>query len=176
MGIALKNTPTQYGLIARVLHWTSVTLLLTTIAIASQITNKLPEPEKLSLISQHASSGIVLFMVMLARLTWRTRNLNPVRSYSMPAWQILLAISLHRSIYVILIAQCCLGMALLLTHDQAFYLFGIFELPAWLHSHHPLHMTLKGLHYLGSVMIYPLFAVHITAAIYHQVFGLIEEH
>lgn len=176
MGIDLKNSNTQYGLIARILHWTSVALLLTIIVIASQFADKSPSPEKLALISRHSSIGILLLMLMITRLTWRNLNPNPIYSYSIKAWQKLLAISLHRSIYVIIMTQCLLGILMLLTGGEAFHFFNLFELPPLLAKAHPIHETILGVHYLISIMIYPLFAVHITAAIYHQVFGLIEDH
>ncbi|MGQ2964288.1 cytochrome b [Methylophilus sp.] len=176
MGIDLKNSKTQYGLIARILHWSSVAMLLTIIVVASQFSDQAPGPEKLALISSHSSIGILLFMLMAARLTWRNLNANPIHSYSIHNWQKLLAISLHRTIYVIIIAQCCLGILLLLTSGETFHFFDVFELPALLATAHPMHATVLGLHYLVSVMIYPLFAIHITAAIYHQIFGLVEEN
>jgi cytochrome b561 len=175
MGIAIKNTSTQYGLIARILHWSSVAMLLTIIVVASQFSDLAPGPERLALISSHASIGILLLMLMTARLTWRQLNANPIHSYSIHAWQKLLAISLHRTIYVIIITQCCLGILMLLTSGETLHFFAAFELPALLEQAHPIHATLSGLHYLVSVMIYPLFAIHITAAIYHQIFGLVEE-
>jgi cytochrome b561 len=175
MSIALKNSHTQYGLVARILHWSSVAMLLTIIVVASQFSDLAPGPERLALISSHSSIGILLLMLMSARLTWRNLNANPIHSYSIQTWQKLLAISLHRSIYVIIITQCCLGMLMLLTSGEPFHFFNVFELPALLEQAHPIHATVLGLHYLVSVMIYPLFAIHITAAIYHQIFGLVEE-
>jgi cytochrome b561 len=176
MGINLKNSYTQYGLIARILHWTSVAMLLTIIVVASQLTDKATNADKLALISLHSSIGIMLLLLMLARLTWRNLNPNPIHSYSIKTWQKLLAISLHRSIYLIIMAQCFLGVLMLLSSGEPLHFFDIFELPPLLEEAHPIHQTLLGFHYLISVMIYPLFAVHITAAIYHQIFGLIEDH
>jgi cytochrome b561 len=175
MSIALKNSHTQYGLVARILHWSSVAMLLTIIVVASQFSDLAPGPERLALISSHSSIGILLLMLMTARLTWRNLNANPIHSYSIKTWQKLLAISLHRAIYIIIITQCCLGMLMLLTSGEPFHFFNVFELPALLKQAHPVHATVLGLHYLVSVMIYPLFAIHITAAIYHQIFGLVEE-
>jgi len=176
MGIHIKNSHTQYGLIARMLHWSSVAMLLTLIVVASQFADKDPGTEKSGLISQHSSIGMLLLMLMLARLTWRNLNPNPIHSYSIKTWQKLVAISLHRSIYLIIMTQCVLGILMLLTSGEAIHFFDLFELPPLLERAHPIHQTVLGIHYLISVMIYPLFAVHITAAIYHQIFGLVEDH
>ena len=176
MSIDFKNTSTQYGLIARVLHWTSVVMLLTLIVIASQFSDKDAGPDKLALVIQHSSIGMLFLLVMLARLTWRNLNPNPIHSYNIKAWQKLLAISLHRSIYVILISQCLLGLLILLSSGKPVHFFDWFALPPLFDKAAAFHKAVEGYHYLVSVMIYPLFAVHITAAIYHQIFGLVDEH
>lgn len=176
MSIDLKNSKTQYGLIARILHWTSVAMLLTIIVVASQFSDLAAGPEKLALTYRHSSIGVLLLIVMIARLTWRNVNPNPIHSYSIKSWQKLLAISLHRSIYVIIIAQCTLGILIWLTSGEAFHFFNVFELPPLLEKASSIHETILGVHYLISVMIYPLFAVHISAAIYHQIFGLVEDN
>jgi len=176
MRLTLKNSITQYGLIARTLHWASVAMLLTIIVLASQFAGQSPGAEKVALTTLHSSLGIIFLMWMLARLTWRQLNPNPIHSYSIKPWQKLLAISLHRSIYVIMISQCVLGLLILLTSGETVHFFNLFALPPLLEKAPPIHQTILGVHYLISVMIYPLFAVHITAAIYHQIFGLIEEH
>lgn len=110
------------------------------------------------------------------RLCWRNLNPNPVHSYSIKPWQKLLAISLHRSIYIVIITQCFLGILIWLTSGKTFDLFNLFELPALLDKTHPMSETALAIHYLISVMIYPLFTVHISAAIYQQVFGLVEDN
>ena len=174
MSIHFKNSTTQYGLIARILHWTSVALLLSIIVIASQFADTPSSTEKLALISKHSSLGLLLLILMTTRLTWRNLNPNPIHSYGIKTWQKLLAISLHRSIYIIVITQCLLGILLWLSSGKSFHFFEVLEWPALLDKPAPIHETIAGLHYFISVMIYPLFAAHITAAIYHQVFGVVE--
>lgn len=176
MSIDLKNSSTQYGLIARILHWTSVAMLLMLIVIASQFSDKDPGPDKLALVIRHSSLGMIFLVLMIARLTWRNLNPNPVRSYSIKTWQKLMAISLHRSIYIILITQCILGLLILLSSGEPWHFFDLLEFPPLFEKADAIHKAVEGFHYLISVMIYPLFAVHITAAIYHQIFGLVDDH
>jgi len=176
MSIGIKNSSTQYGLIARMLHWTSVAMLLTLIVISSQFSEMDPGPDKLALVIRHSSLGMIFLVLMMTRLAWRNLNLNPIHSYSIKSWQKLVAISLHRAIYIILITQCVLGLLILLTSGEPFHFFDWLEFPPLFAKVDNLHEAVRGFHYLVSVMIYPLFAVHITAAIYHQIFGLVEDH
>ncbi|WP_232415349.1 MULTISPECIES: cytochrome b [Methylotenera] len=171
----IKNTKTQYGLIARILHWTSVMLLLALIVVASQFEAMLASPEKLKLTTLHSSLGLVFFLVILARLTWRNVNHNPIKSYSIKSWQKLTAISLHRCIYIVLIAQCVAGFVMLITIGKPLQLFNLFELNPFIEKHTLLNNFALNIHFFISIMIYPLLAIHIGAAIYHQIFGLTDD-
>jgi cytochrome b561 len=171
----IKNTKTQYGLIARVLHWSSVILLLTLIVVASQFEEMLASPEKLKLTTLHSSIGLIFFLVILVRLTWRNINHNPIKSYSIKNWQKLAAISLHRCIYIILITQCVTGIVMLITIGKPIQLFNLFELVPFIEKNTLLNNYALNIHHLISIMIYPLLAIHIGAAIYHQVFGLTDD-
>lgn len=170
----IKNTETQYGLIARVLHWSSVMLLLTLIVVASQFAELLASPEKLKLTTLHSSVGLVFFLIMLGRLTWRNVNHNPIKSYSIKSWQRLAAFSLHRCIYIILIAQCVAGIMMLITAGEPIHIFNVFELIPLI-AHPLLHDFVLNIHIFISIIIYPLLAIHISAAIYHQIFGLTDD-
>jgi cytochrome b561 len=174
VNIDFKNTKTQYGLVARVLHWVSVSLLLTLIALASQFDDMLASPEKLKLTILHSSVGLIFLLVMLARLTWRKLNQNPIKSYKIRNWQKMTAISLHRSIYIVLITQSVAGIVILVTGGKPIHIFGLFELTPFIEKNTLLNDFSLNVHHFISIMIYFLLAIHISAAIYHQIFGLRE--
>lgn len=173
--VPILNTTTHYGLVAKVLHWSSVTLLVTLIVVASQFEDLLASAEKTRLMALHTSIGLVFFLVMLARLGWRQVNHNPIHSYSIKRWQKLTAISLHRSIYIILITQCVTGIVVAITAGQPMMLFSLFEWGPLVKPHNQLHRIILDIHHFISIMIYPLLAIHISAAIYHQIFGLVDD-
>ncbi len=171
----IKNTKTQYGLIARILHWASVLLLLTLIVLASEFEAMIASPEKLKLTTLHSSIGLVFFLVILTRLTWRNVNHNPIKSYSIKSWQKLAAISLHRCIYAVLIVQCIAGIVILVMLGKPAQIFNLIELMPFIENNPLLNNFAQNTHLLISIMIYPLLAVHISAAIYHQIFGVTED-
>lgn len=175
MSIHFKNSETQYGLVGRSLHWMSVALLVTLIIVAGQFEDMDVSPEKLELIIMHSSLGLIFFLLMLGRLTWRNININPIESYSIKRWQKLAAISLHRCIYVVLITQCIIGVIMLFTGGEPVHFFGLFELPAFMDKNESFNDLAIDTHAFISIVIYPMFAVHITAAMYHQIFGLIDD-
>ena len=175
MKVALRNTARQYGLVGRLLHWTSVALLVTLIFTASEFEDLLPGTERQQLVLQHASYGFLLLGLMLLRLYWRYSSINPVHSYSIARWQKSAAISLHRTIYAVIIGQCLLGISSLVVAGLPLSLFGVVELPALMGANPELARLSNSAHYAISLAIYALFAIHISAAIYHQLFGVLDE-
>lgn len=153
-GVRFKNSTLDYGLIARLLHWSSVALLLSVLYLAGQIEVELEVIQRLELIDQHSLMGLCLLLLMLLRFGWRQLNINPVESYSLHPLQKMAAITLHRGIYALLITQCLLG--LYLWHFS---------------SSEPGAAAL--LHDVMNDLVYIILAVHISAALYHQVFGVI---
>jgi cytochrome b561 len=174
MPIKFRNSRIHYGLGGQVLHWTSVTLLVILIVTANKFEGLQESPDKIDLIMQHASWGLLFLLVMLLRVYWRIMNLNPVHSYSIPDWQKFTAIFLHRMIYFVVITQSLFGLCNLLFAGPGISFFGLFEIPPLINKDELFSETSKSIHYVLSVVIYPLFAIHISAAIYDQLFGVLE--
>lgn len=169
-----KNTKYDYGIISRVMHWMSVILLVTLIIVSGQFEDLAESDEKRELIQLHSSFGIVFFLLVMLRFYWRQVNLNPVLSYDIAGWQKYTAIYLHRLIYIILIFQCVLGFVMLFFSGEVVSFFD-FEIGMGLKPIEGLSEFAKWLHSLVSILIYPLFAMHIGGAIYHQIFGVVDD-
>ncbi len=175
MPLSLKNSATQYGLGGRVLHWTSVALLVTLILTASRFEDLEASTEKVELIREHASYGLIFLLVMSMRLLWRCSNENPLLSYKIPAWQKFSARFLHWGIYVVVITQSLTGLLNLVFAGSSITFFDLFAIPAVIDRHEQWYKLFTGIHFFLSVVIYPLFAIHITAALYHQLFGVLDD-
>ena len=175
MSIPWKNSETQYGWGGRVLHWSSVTLLVVLILTGDGFADLDPGPDKARLIANHVSWGLLFLVIMLTRVYWRTSNHNPVNSYSIRTWQKYSARSLHLTIYAIVIAQSLIGLLNLFSAGQGIVFFSFFETAALMQKNTALYELSKSLHYSLSIAIYPLFFVHISAAIYHQLFGVLDD-
>lgn len=176
MGVLLsfKNTKYDYGIVSRLMHWMSVILLVTLIIVSGQFEELAESEEKRELIQLHSSFGIVFFLLVVMRFYWRQVNLNPVLSFDIAVWQKYTAIYLHRLIYTILIFQCVLGLVMLFFSEEVVSFFD-FEIGKGFKQTLGLSELAKWFHSLVSVFIYPLLAVHISAAIYHQIFGVLDE-
>lgn len=157
------------------LHWTSAAMLLYLIVAASNFQEMVSSPKKSELIILHSSVGLIFLLLMITRFTWRYLNINPIKSYSIKNWQKLIAVSLHRTIYIVIISQCIFGIVMLITGGDPISFFGLFEIDPIIDKNELLHKTAFEIHVFISILIYPLLGIHITAAIYHQIWGVIED-
>lgn len=171
----LKNSTTHFGHIGRVLHWTSVALLLFSALFGSELGALPPGADSAEAIARHSSVGLLLFATMLMRFSWRLCNLNPVHSYTISAFQRRAAIAMHWFLYSAVVLQCAIGVAQLLTQGAPIAV-GSFELlnitrfadAEMAERWNDVHADIANLIYLAVFM-------HACAAIYHQVFGVVDK-
>ena len=170
----LRNSATAYGQAGRILHWTSVALLAVIVVISAQFEGLTGGPEKSALIGRHASYGLLLLLLMLLRAAWRFTNINPVASFTIRAWQKRLAVSIHLFVYTIVISQCVIGIAQLVTHDPAITIFGTVDVGTASAGNAGIRELLRDWHAGIARLIYITISIHVCAAIYHHIFGVVE--
>ena len=151
----LRNTAHGYGWASRVLHWSSVLLVL---VIYVDISG-LDVPPKLAMrgtvVDRHVILGSVLLCLMCVRLIWRRFNPNPVHAYAFSVGHRRLAIAAHRGLYTLVIGLCALGLLAYLTTDAA------------------VAMTARDLHDTLAVLLLAFAALHAVAGVYNQALGVV---
>lgn len=170
----IKNSVSHYGQLGRILHWTSVSLLFATVYTSNLFGALDDGSERNGFVADHISYGFALMAVMTARFYWRQTNFNPVLSYSIHAVQKRAAVSVHWFIYAVVIFQSGVGIAQLLSMGRGIAVFGVNLTGMIIPTNNVLAERLNDVHLAISNVIYVVLAVHITAAIYHQVFGVLD--
>jgi cytochrome b561 len=165
----LRNTTDTYGALAKLLHWTIVVLIIAQYVIA-EAADELPDGiEKLSVLTQHKSLGMVVLILAVARIGWKLANRGTPAPVSMPAWQRKAAAASHGLLYLLILAQPLSGWVMSSAANYPVTLFGWFQFPALVAPNHDLHEGLEELH---EVLFYALAIVallHAAAAVYHHV-------
>ena len=100
----LRNTPQGYGLLSRLLHWTMAAAILAMLALGTLIAWSRPTLSNLWLFGLHKSVGLCLLGLVIVRIAWHLLSPPPVPSGTPGTWQLRLALSVHRAIYVLLVA------------------------------------------------------------------------
>jgi len=173
--IALRNTRARYGWVARTLHWTTVALVLAAAVIATQAVAMEEGPEKTSALTQHSALGLAILAVMLTRLYWRIVNANPVESYTLPRWQKVLATSLHRGLYGLVLALALTGIFQVVLRGGSLGVAGPLQVANVVTENRPLGELWRDAHVRLTYVLYGAVAFHVLGAIVHQIFGVTRE-
>jgi cytochrome b561/polyisoprenoid-binding protein YceI len=106
--MALANTTTHYGAVARLLHWLTALFILTAIPLGL-IANAIPldsdtaVAQKTLLFSLHKTIGVAVFFVALARILWAVVQPRPVALHPERRAETFAASAVHWTLYIALV-------------------------------------------------------------------------
>ena len=164
----LKNTETGYGVIAKTFHWLLFLMLSFSIVAGNFLAAMPKSAEKLQAAGMHKSFGVVLLLLILARLLWRLVNVVPREPDGTPDVQRILARGMHWVLYLLMFAQPLSGILMSQAAGYPVSAFGTFELPMLLEKDAALAQLFRGAH--GTIWILLVLAVigHAGAALHHH--------
>lgn len=160
---------TRYTTTAIAFHWLIAMLIVGAFTLGLVMTD-IPgfSPAKLRYFSWHKWTGVTVLLLAALRLLWRLGHRPPALLASMPAWQRHAAAGLHHLLYVMIFAVPLSGYFYTLASGFPVVYFGLFKLPVLIAKDPALAETLKGLHYWLNMLLATLVAVHVLAALKHQ--------
>lgn len=160
----------RYSAPARFFHW-AVAFLMLIVWPAGLIIDKFYEVEwaKTLLYFIHENLGVVIWLLVLARLAWRWMNPPPPLPAEMPGWMRAAAHATHVALYVFLIAQPIGGF--IATNAWGFPLdfFGLIPLPDPVGNNEELAKLVQFGHWVSGVALLVIIIVHVAAALFHLV-------
>lgn len=151
--------------VAKTLHWAIMILLLPMLWYGFQA-DDIPKEEKLAFFQNHSGIGLVILVLMIARLVWRRAHPVPPLPATTPRWQQIASKATHHGLYTLVILQPLLGLLLTTTSKGNLHPFGLFGLH--IVENHTLHELGETLHGINAWVITALIALHVVAALYHH--------
>lgn len=116
----------------------------------------------------HKSIGVLLFIVMLARLLWRLANPAPAPLPNHQAWERRAASIVHGLLYVLIFTVMVSGYLISSADGRPIEVFTWFELPALIHGL-PQQADVAGLvHKILAYSLLGLALLHALAAFKHH--------
>lgn len=164
----LRNTQTQWGSIARVLHWTVAALIFAAFLLGWIAVTMELSPAKLDLFVWHKSIGLLVLLLVALRVAWRFAGPVPELPAGIPRWQRLAAKTDHFLQYALMLALPLSGWVLDSAANIPFRVFWLFALPRLTDPSEPLEEMAKQVHLWMSIVLAVLIAGHIGAALWHH--------
>lgn len=156
----------SYSGVAKAFHWTIV-LLIAYMLYNGWTADDVPREARGGVMQLHAGFGIIVLVLMAARLAWRVGHPAPALPSDLPRWQVIASRATHHGLYFLVILQPLLGLTLGITSTKSNLMpFGLFGLQAV--PNNAIHHVAGLLHGLNAYLIAALVVLHILAALYHH--------
>lgn len=172
MSVAWNAALERWSTPARVLHWSVAGMLPFQLYLGWAADAAPDRAEGARLIGAHFQLGVIVFTLMVLRLSWRLARGKPVAIAGNPAWQAKAARIVHTLLYVPLLMLPLSGYVMWIWMGARRSVFGLIELPALFIA--PTEDE-RGralawyVHHYCALLLVALITLHIFAAIYHEV-------
>ncbi|MCZ2439908.1 MAG: cytochrome b/b6 domain-containing protein [Burkholderiales bacterium] len=168
MNTLLQDRRTFFHPLSIATHWATLVLLAAVYALI-EFKGIFPKGSdaREAMKHWHFVLGLSVFGLVALRLLLRAALPTPPIVPAPPLWQQRLATTMHRVLYVFLIAMPLLGWLTLSAKGRPIPLFG-WELPALLAGDRELARRLEDLHEALGTIGYALIGVHAAAALFHH--------
>ncbi len=162
----LKNSETQFGVVAIFFHWLMAVLLIAMLALGLYMVRLPVSIEKLKLYGWHKEYGMVVLVLAVLRSIWRVSNLVP--ELALPWWEVIAARAVHYAFYGFMFALPITGWLITSASGLPVSFFGLFVVPDIISSHPDLIHLFKKIHkWLGYGLIAAI-VLHVGAALKHH--------
>jgi cytochrome b561 len=166
--MALRNTQTEFGSLAKWLHWLVALGILALMILGLLQSDMDGGPQRSAIRELHGSIALLVLALMMLRLAWRWTNVTPSQPPGIPGWQRASSALVHTAIYVAVFAQLVSGALAIATGGKPLPFFGLFSIPLPIAEDHDNHELWEEVHEAGWIAIIILVAVHVLAAFYHH--------
>lgn len=164
----LKNTTAVYGTIAKFFHWLMAALIIAMFIIAFTMINIPASRFSQVLFNLHKATGLLIFGLLILRLTWRFSNKTPKLPPSIPFWQRQLAKFNITALYLLMFVMPLTGFFMSTLGDHSISFYGIFTVPA-LANIQPLSKFFAKAHEIFAYLLIASLTLHVIGAFYHPV-------
>lgn len=164
----LVNTKLQWGAVQQAFHWIIAILVIAQLVVGFYFGDLAPDdPSRGKVFGLHASLGLTLLVVMLARLGWRMAHPVPVLPDTLNPMQKRLAHATHWLFYILIIGMPAGAYLAVNAKGRAVPFYGI-ELPILVGKSEALASIIMTLHVAGAFALTALAVVHAAAALRHE--------
>lgn len=168
--MALRNTTTHYGSIAKFFHWI-VALFVIFLIILGFSMKDLSSPSVQSVLyGIHKSSGLTVLCLLILRYLWRLLSTTPKFASDMPVWQAKIANYSHKLLYLLIFIQPLSGWIMSTAAGHAPNFWWLIKAPfPWVSNSLRLASVMGYIHYYIAWIIVGAVSLHIIGALEHWI-------
>lgn len=167
--IRVRNTAERYGLVARALHWSIGALIVAQLVLGFWTFEFMERTaERSANVNLHKALGVMLLIMVLARIAWRFYDRAPPLPASISAQERTGARLGHMLLYILMLAMPILGLLTSDTGGRATEVFGLFTVPVMVGEDEGLHEFFEDAHKVGAYALGVLIVAHFASAMYHR--------
>lgn len=163
--MALCNTSSSYGSVAKFFHWL-IALLVITMLIFGYFLGDIPEEYQGMAYNLHKLTGLTILLLMILRGLWALMNVKPALPFDMPQWQRSAARIVHFLLYFTLIAMPTVGWLGAILAARPPHL-GDWQITLPLNKNLALSGFMFDIHNMLAVTIIVLLCLHVLGGFYH---------
>ncbi|QYK43664.1 MAG: cytochrome b/b6 domain-containing protein [Paracoccaceae bacterium] len=155
---------------SRALHWLTVLLVLSTIPVgALMVQEGWPRAVQDPMYIWHKNVGVVILLVVLARLVLRWRHPPPPLPASVPPVQARVAEAVHGLLYLLLVVMAVSGYVRVVAGGFPLESLDALGVPRIVPRSDALAGTAKAIHWWVRIPLVLLILAHVGAAAFHGI-------
>ncbi|MBX2850078.1 MAG: cytochrome b [Acidiferrobacterales bacterium] len=165
----LKNSASNYGLVAILIHWLMATAIIATFALGLWMVelDYYSEWYK-SAPDFHRSIGMIIAISLMLRFIWRLINVSPKAEPNIKNWEKKSALCVHYLLYFLVAIVTLTGYLISTADGRSVDVFGWFEVPATITSISNQADRAGELHYYLGIFLMVMASFHALAALKHH--------
>jgi cytochrome b561 len=164
--IAAGDDGTNYDSVAIALHWITAALVIVQFALG-QTWGWFARPTRHLMVTTHMSFGIILTIVVIARILWRF-GLGHQTSSLEAGWVRIASKAVHYLLYFLLVVEAVLGFLSRWEGNEAMSFFGLQIASPFTGSGQKVAHQLQDIHNWVGWAIIIIAVGHALAALYHH--------
>lgn len=165
----LYNSPSQYGVVTKLLHGFVAPLLPAMIIVGYYMTTLSDQnPLYFRLLDLHEAVGLLLFCLFFIKVAWRMISPNPGLATVSSRVERRLAYGVHFLLLAAMAVLPSLGYLFAVSQGDPISVYGLFEIPSLLELGKAEADSVINLHALLAYGVGALIVVHISAALKHH--------
>jgi len=153
----------------KLIHWLMAVLITLDLVVARKFGGDMALWDRLESRIDHASLNLVVMGLFLLRVYLRQKHGAPAALVSMPNWQVNLSKLTHLAIYFLMASLFVTGLITAMHATDPLLAFGVYDLTLG-KTDEVLFQFVRQFHELSTQVMIALIALHVAAALFHQVF------